>query len=63
MPSLSRTDILGAKDLGLTPVEVPEWGGTVYVRSMTARERITWEGMIREQFVGARRSFRRRRRK
>lgn len=39
-----RTQILGAKDLPVTPVSVPEWGDvTVYVRSMTAKERDDWQ--------------------
>ena len=33
---LSKTDILSANDLKREEVEVPEWGGTVLVRSFTA---------------------------
>jgi hypothetical protein len=36
---LSAADILGADDLHRELVEVPEWGGSVYVRSLTAAER------------------------
>ena len=32
---LTRDAILSADDTPLRPVEVPEWGGTVFVRSMT----------------------------
>lgn len=33
---LSKSDILGANDLQREEVEVPEWGGTVMIRSFTA---------------------------
>lgn len=39
MALLSRKDILKAQDLPTKDVEVPEWGGTVRVRSLTARDR------------------------
>lgn len=38
MAALNRDAILGADDLVREPLEVPEWGGTVYVRAMTAGE-------------------------
>jgi hypothetical protein len=41
--SLSRDDILGADDLPVHRVDVPEWGGTVNVRSMTGYERDQFE--------------------
>ena len=44
-PALTREDILGADDLRREPVPVPEWGGTVYVRTMTGRERDARETM------------------
>lgn len=37
---LTREEILRCKDLGLSSVEIPEWGGTVFVRQMTALERL-----------------------
>lgn len=40
---LSREAILGASDLPTEEVEVPEWGGTVLVRSMNGTERDAWE--------------------
>jgi hypothetical protein len=43
---LSRDSILGASDLPVVPVEVPEWGGTVYVRSITAGERDKFEASV-----------------
>jgi hypothetical protein len=36
---LSRTAILAAEDIQYELVEVPEWGGTVRVRSLTGTER------------------------
>lgn len=36
---LGRDDILAVDDAEIVPVPVPEWGGTVWVRSMTAGER------------------------
>lgn len=36
---LSRESILAAEDLPLEEVAVPEWGGTVYVKTMTGAER------------------------
>ena len=41
---LSKQDILQAKDVKIEQVEVPEWGGHVYVRSISALER----GLIEE---------------
>jgi hypothetical protein len=43
---LSREDILGAQDLKTEDVEVPEWGGTVRVRSLTGAERDAYEAGI-----------------
>lgn len=40
---LTRDAILAAQDLELLPVEVPEWGGTVYVRRMTGPELDDWQ--------------------
>jgi hypothetical protein len=36
---LSREAILGAQDLPTKDVPVPEWGGTVRIRSLTAKDR------------------------
>ncbi len=38
--TLTRDQILSAKDLRVTVVEVPEWGGAVRVRGLSARERL-----------------------
>ena len=43
MPFLSRDVILSAQDLKSEAVEVPEWGGAVYVRCMTGTERDAFE--------------------
>lgn len=40
---LSRAAILAHEDLAIEDVDVPEWGGTVRVRAMTAAERDAWE--------------------
>lgn len=37
---LSRDEILRAVDLPTEAVDVPEWGGTVLVRGLTAKERL-----------------------
>lgn len=36
---LTRDEILAAQDIRMETVEVPEWGGAVIVRSLTAAER------------------------
>jgi len=43
---LSREDILKAEDRRIEVVEVPEWGGSVRVRSMTGAERDQFEGEV-----------------
>ena len=40
---LSAADILGADDIALERVDVPEWGGHVYVKTLTAGERDAFE--------------------
>jgi hypothetical protein len=41
--TLTKDNILTANDLPTETVNVPEWGGDVKVRSLTARERDTFE--------------------
>jgi hypothetical protein len=41
--ALNRDAILAADDLVREEIDVPEWGGTVFVRVMTARERDRFE--------------------
>jgi len=45
---LTREQILGAVDLPRKLVQVPEWGGEVYVRTMTGAERDAWEVGVAE---------------
>src|SRR5262245_29422466 len=40
---LSRAEILAAQDMKIEALEVPEWGGTVYVRNMTGKARDAFE--------------------
>ena len=40
---LGRDAILSADDMGHVPVNVPEWGGSVHVRMLTARQRDAFE--------------------
>lgn len=40
---LTRDAILQAPDLALTKVDMPEWGGAVYVRGLTGTERDRFE--------------------
>lgn len=40
---LSKEQILKADDLEVLTLEVPEWGGNVAMRALSASERIKWE--------------------
>lgn len=40
---LTAADILGTDDLKRELVEVPEWGGHIYIRTMTGTERDAFE--------------------
>ncbi len=46
---LTRDDILSVQDIEIEEVEVPEWGGTVFVKGMTGTERDRFEASITEQ--------------
>lgn len=46
MPLLTKEQILKAPDLQIEKVEVPEWGGHIFVRGMTGTERDDWEQEI-----------------
>lgn len=46
---LSREDILKISDIKTELVEVPEWGGSVYVRGLTGTQRDLFEESILEQ--------------
>lgn len=54
---LDRAAILAAGDLRLEAVPVPEWGGSVYVRELTAAQRDEWEAELQD-FPAARRNAR-----
>lgn len=41
--SLTKEQIMAADDMGLLEVQVPQWGGSVYVRVMTVGERDSYE--------------------
>lgn len=43
MPMLDKASILAAKDFRFEDVEVPEWGGTVRLRGLSASERDSFE--------------------
>jgi len=61
--SLSREEIFGLDDKELELVEVPEWKGKVFIRSLTAREKSSFEkrmlgqkadyGLIMAEYVAA----------
>jgi hypothetical protein len=53
MALLGKKDILGCNDIPTDVVEVPQWGGHVKVRGMTAGERDKFEEMIRTQGLNA----------
>ena len=46
MTILTRDQILGAEDLKRELVEVPEWGGSVFVRAMMGTERDSYEESV-----------------
>jgi hypothetical protein len=48
MKDLTAEDILNANDEVTRSVEVPEWGGRVWVRGLTGSERDLFEGTIIE---------------
>lgn len=43
---LSRDSILSAKDFDYKDIEVPEWGGTVRLRGLSAAERDNFEANL-----------------
>lgn len=46
MAILNKESILAADDLPKQEVDVPEWGGTVFVRTMTGAERDEFEASL-----------------
>ncbi|MDG4768765.1 MULTISPECIES: hypothetical protein [Micromonosporaceae] len=49
MTFLSRDQILGASDRTFDEVPVPEWGGTVRIRSISGAERDSFEQSLLQQ--------------
>jgi hypothetical protein len=47
--ALTKEQILGASDIEIKKVDVPEWGGFVYVKGMTGKERDIFESMVLEK--------------
>lgn len=45
-PLLTRETMLSAKDLKLKKIRVDEWGGDIYLRTITARERDLFEASL-----------------
>lgn len=43
MADLTAAAILAAEDSTIKAIDVPQWGGTVHIRTMTGGERDTWE--------------------
>ena len=43
---LTRDQILQADDLRHVDVDVPEWGGTIRIRTMTGKERQKYQGIV-----------------
>lgn len=48
MPTLTKLQIIEAQDIQKELVKVPEWGGDVYVKMMTGKERDTFESSLFE---------------
>lgn len=46
MPVLDRESILAVEDIVIELIPVPEWGGDVFVKGMTGRERDLFESGI-----------------
>ena len=49
MTVLNRDEILTVNDIAIEEIEVPEWGGSVYVKGMTGTERDAFEASIVQQ--------------
>ena len=49
MAGLSASQIISANDTKVEPVEVPEWGGTVYVRVLRGTDRDQFEEWINKE--------------
>lgn len=52
MADLNADQIFAANDLNLIPVEVPEWGGTVYIRVCSVGEMEAYQREFAEKREG-----------
>jgi len=51
---LSRNEIINAKDCKTTQIDIPEWGGAIYLRKWTGKDRsMFWSKSIRASEAGA----------
>lgn len=46
---INKQDIFAVDDRPMQPVDVPEWGGGIFVRAMSGLERDTYEGGLLER--------------
>ena len=49
MKKLSKDDIFKADDLPTKDIDIPEWGGTLTIRTLTGAERDEWESAFVNQ--------------
>ena len=49
MPGLTASQILAANDTKIEAVDVPEWGGTVYVRVLRGTDRDRFEEWVNKE--------------
>ena len=49
---LTREEILAAKDLKEEIVDIPEWGGTVRIVTMTGAERDSFDALLSKKRIG-----------
>jgi hypothetical protein len=49
MPALSASQILSANDTKVQSVDVPEWGGTTYVRVLRGTDRDRFEEWVNKE--------------
>ncbi len=54
MALLTKAQILDADDLEREEVYVPQWGGSVLVQGLTAKQRGQWQSLIVDQKAGGR---------
>ena len=51
--ALTATEILNAQDAQVIPLEVPEWNGSVFIRTLTGAERDRLEIMFKNMGGGS----------